>query len=150
MKKLYTLLFVVFIFTFSACSSDDESSKINTEQLFGKWTLNQSIYNGQQETLSDCDKKQTFDFSNDNRLIITTYSGNNCNTPDATVLNYTFSNNVITYTNPTGGFTGGEFTRKYRVNKLTNNNLEIELFYEIDGTGEEGELSDKWITVWVK
>ena len=149
MKNIYNLVAILCVFMITSCGSDDNDNA-QADHLVGKWTLSQSIFNGEQEPLTECDKKETFDFSNDNRLIITTYSGANCSTPDATILDYTYENNIVTYTNPTGGYDGGEFTRKYKVNRLTGSNLELELFYEIDGFGEEGELSDKWVTVWIK
>ena len=150
------LFFIPFLII--SCSSDDDSndSNINTE-IYGKWKISESIYGGETETLDECGLLETFEFFENNKLDIKEYDqiGSNANCTEVglnILLDYSVDGNILTYTNPTGGFNGGEFTRKLTILELTEQTLQLELYYEIDGFEEDGDLPNDeiWISSWAK
>jgi len=148
MNKLYTLLAIAFIFL--SCKSDDETKNVIADKIIEEWTYSKSVFNGTNEDLSNCDKKQTWNFRPNNTLLMTFYVEPDCEYIVTSTLQYSVENNIITYSNPTGGHNGGEFTRKFRINSITDDKMELDLIYEVDGIGEEGNLNDRWVTTWVK
>ena len=159
MKKIkmnYKMLLIIPFLGIS-CSSDDSNDSNISAEIFGKWKISSSIYGGNTENLDQCELLETFEFFENNKLDIKEYDqiGNNTNCTEVggnTLLDYSVVNNVLTYTNPTGGYSGGEFTMKFYIRELSNQNLKLELFYEIDGYGQEGNVpaNEIWISNWTK
>ena len=152
--KLTYKLFAIIPLIFMSCSSDDETydSQISAE-IYGTWNISSSIYAGEAESLDECDLLETFEFFENDKLDIREYYmiGNNteCTLVGGnTLLDYTVENNILSYTNPTGGYNGGEFTKKFYIRELNDQILKLELYYEIDGFGEEGNVSidEIWIS----
>ena len=148
MKKLCTVLFIALIL--NSCNSDDAAKDAYVDKVIGEWTYSKSMYNGVEEELSNCDKMQTWNFRSNNTLLMTFYVEPDCAYIVTSTLQYSVENDIITYSNQTGGGNGGEFTRKYKIISITDNKMELDLIYEIDGIGEEGTLTNRLITTWVK
>jgi hypothetical protein len=156
--KLTYKLFVIIPLILMSCSSDDDinDSQISAE-IYGTWNISSSIYAGETESLDECELLETFEFFENDKLDIREYDmiGNNteCTLVGGnTLLDYSVENNILTYTNPTGGYNGGEFTKKFHIRVLNDQSLKLELFYEIDGFGEEGNISNDeiWISNWTR
>ena len=154
MKKTKLLLSLPIItLLFFSCSNNDDTndSKINGE-IYGKWKISSSIYNGQTENLDACELLETLEFFENNKLDIDEYDivGNNTDcTPvgSSDLINYSKSNDILTWTNPAGGFSGGEFTLKFYIRELTEQKLKLELFYELDGFGNDGNVPNDEIVI---
>ncbi len=69
MKKLNLLLGILIGLTILSCSSDDNDSNSNEPTIIGEWILVNQIYNGQNESLSDCELQETLTFSSSGTLI---------------------------------------------------------------------------------
>lgn len=62
-KAVLFLSFLTLIFT--SCSSDDDSSS-QQDPIIGTWKYHKAFVNGVEQTLTDCEKQETFVFkSND-------------------------------------------------------------------------------------
>jgi hypothetical protein len=60
MKKLI-LLFSVISLALTSCNSDDDSSS-SQDQIIGTWKFHKFFTNGVEETLTDCEKQETYTF----------------------------------------------------------------------------------------
>lgn len=133
MKKL--LLFLAVSMVMVSCSSDDNKS-INVDpdpaSLVGKWKFSRAWFNGQEEDLG-CEESTTYDFKAGNVIAIDEYFGSagNCDHSLSTIA-YSYSNNTITISNPTGGYDGGLYMVKYEILSMTEDKLKIEAVYETD------------------
>lgn len=150
--KLFLTLSISALLLFS-CSNNDNSNDSNTSgKIYGKWKISSSIYNGQTENLNACELLETLEFFENNKLDINEYDiiGNStyCTLVGSNnLINYTKTNEVLTWTNPTGGYSGGEFTLKFYIRELTEQKLKLELFYELDGFGADGNIPNDEITI---
>lgn len=74
--KYTTYLSILFIACtlFTSCKKDDVTE---TDPLIGIWQLEQSFMGGYADTLTDCDKKYTFEFKSDGRAISIDFSDDN-------------------------------------------------------------------------
>jgi hypothetical protein len=144
------LLLLSSVTLLSACDKEDENIDTSTTKLVGKWNLDKKSINGSEMELSECDKKENYEFRSNSQLITIKYSGELCDVMQSSNWNFYQSGNTLTYSNQTAGHNGSELTRKYNIVSLTDNFLQLELTYEIDGIGEEGDVADKVVTTWVK
>ena len=90
MKKIIILL--ITIVSISSCSSNDDDT-VTADAIIGKWQFTSQKVNGVEDS-TICDKKMTFDFSADNKIIITRYSRSSadvCDIPEN--INATWKNN---------------------------------------------------------
>lgn len=152
MKRSYFFKIVV-IFAFScflSCDNEDETIDTATIKIIGTWKLEKKSINDSEVTLSECDKKETYIFDSSIHLTTNTYSGDLCDSISTSNWVYDITNNILSYSNQTAGHNGSEFTRRFHVIDLSDDTMELELFYEVDGIGEEGDLQDKTRTIWVK
>ncbi|WP_019039706.1 lipocalin family protein [Psychroflexus tropicus] len=156
--KINCTLLLAIVLIIVSCSTDDDSNNSNiTAEIYGKWKILESNYGGERETLDECSLLETLQFFENNELEIKEYeqTGNttSCSEvgPDV-FLDFSIENNVLTYTNPTGGFNGGIFTRKFNIIELTEQTLKLELYYERDGFEEDGNLPNNeiWLSTWTR
>jgi len=83
MKNIKYYFVICLITLLSSCSSsDDDSGEANNDTIIGKWQIDQRFNDGVEESLSDCFKTTTIEFTADNRFISTlmdiSTSTNNC------------------------------------------------------------------------
>jgi hypothetical protein len=65
MKKAI-LFFTLATFLLTSCSSDDgDNSSSSQDLLIGTWTWYQSFFNGEEQSLDDCDKMDTIVINSD-------------------------------------------------------------------------------------
>ena len=65
MKKVI-LFFTLATFILTSCSSDDsDNSSSSQDLLIGTWTWHQSYFNGEEQSLDDCDKMDTIVINSD-------------------------------------------------------------------------------------
>lgn len=63
MKKLIWLVSILFIsISFNSCSDDDDDEVVIRDKIIGEWQWNQEFEDGDENTLSTCDKKSTLEF----------------------------------------------------------------------------------------
>ena len=152
MKRSYLFKVVVMLAFYGLLSCDTENETIDpaTIKITGTWKLEKKSINNSEVTLSECDKKETYMFDSSIHLTTNTYSGDLCDSISTANWVYDITNNILSYSNQTAGHNGSEFTRRFHVIDLSDNTMELELFYEVDGIGEEKDLQDKIRTIWVK
>lgn len=152
MKRSYLFKVVVMLAFYGLLSCDTENETIDpaTIKITGTWKLEKKSINNSEVTLSECDKKETYMFDSSIHLTTNTYSGDLCDSISTANWVYDITNNILSYSNQTAGHNGSEFTRRFHVIDLSDNTMELELFYEVDGIGEEGNIQDKIRTTWVK
>src|SRR5690606_11619236 len=152
MKRSYLFKVVVMLAFYGLLSCDTENETIDpaTIKITGTWKLEKKSINNSEVTLSECDKKETYMFDSSIHLTTNTYSGDLCDSISTSNWVYDITNNILSYSNQTAGHNGSEFTRRFHVIDLSNDTMELELFDEVDGIGEEGNIQDKIRTIWVK
>jgi len=134
----------------SSCDTENETIDPATIKIVGEWKLEKKNINGSEVTLSECDKKETYMFDSSIHLTTNTFSGDLCDSISTANWVYDITNNILSYSNQTAGHNGSEFTRRFHVLDLSDDTMELELFYEVNGIGEEGNIKDKIRTIWVK
>ena len=75
MKYLkYIPLFFITVILIS-CKDDEQltNPSIETESLIGLWKFEREFYDDEEATLDDCELKSTFEFKNDNTVIMIDY-----------------------------------------------------------------------------
>lgn len=90
MKKFIYLLFVIV--GLSSCSSNDDDTTA-VDAIIGKWQFTSQKVNGVEDS-TICDRKMTFNFSADNKIVITRYSRSSadvCDIPET--INATWTKN---------------------------------------------------------
>ncbi len=154
--KILLFLLLTSIVLFS-CSSDDSTRSISQDEIFGKWGLTDITFQGQSVNPDECELMLTYEFLENNILDIKEYDaiGNNPNcvlVSGNSTISFSLEGNVISYTNPTGGFTGGEYTIKLNIVELSAQTLKLEAFYEIDGFEEDGTIpqSERYVNIFTK
>lgn len=91
MKKIICLLTIII--SLASCSSNDEDATLNADAIIGKWQFTSQKVNGVEDS-TICDRKMTFNFSVDNKIVITRYSRSSadvCDIPET--INATWTNN---------------------------------------------------------
>lgn len=149
--RLVTLiLFLSSSSLFVSCDKEDENIDTSTTKILGKWNLDKKSINGAEIVLTECEKKETYDFKSSFQLSTISYTGDLCDTVTSSNWVYDITNNRFSYSNQTAGHNGSELTRRYNLVSLTDDNMQLELISEVDGIGEEGDVKDKIVTTWVK
>src|SRR5690554_796288 len=149
-SNFFTIIIISAFSCFSSCDKEDETIDPATIKIVGEWKLEKKSINDSEVTLSECDKKKTYMFDSSIHLTTNTYSGDLCDSISTSNWVYDITNNILSYSNQTAGHNGSEFTRRFHVIDLSDDAMELELFYEVDGIGEEGNLRDKIRTIWEK
>jgi hypothetical protein len=119
MNNLITLLFSLFILTFSSCSKNDDSNQnIDGTLLIGKWKIVSIKNNNEVMNLDNCSTGTYKEYKTDNRY----YEHYLCGTTSyLDPSDYSLSNNKITYVFDDPGLDEPIFT--VNVDELTNNSL---------------------------
>lgn len=136
MKKLkYLTTLIASLTIILSCSDEDNLS----QNLIGKWTLKSRkvVYSKGEvkySTLSECEKKFTYEFVDSKNIIGTEYKGDNCETPKIRNGNYSFNNNTKILIWPNG--------KKYLVSFESNllllqTNYEAPIDFDGDDIGEK-------------
>jgi len=144
------MLFLFSVTLLTACEKEDENIDTSTTKILGKWNLDKKSINGAEMVLTECEKKETYDFKSSFQLSTISYTGDLCDIVTSSNWVYDITNNRFSYSNQTAGHNGGELTRRYNLINLTDDNMQLELISEVDGIGEEGDVKDKIVTTWVK
>ena len=144
------MLFLFSVYLFSSCEQEDEIVENLTYKVLGKWSLDNKKINGSDIALSKCEKDETYEFKSSIHLTTISYSGDLCDNVTSANWVYDITDNIFSYSNQTAGHNGSELTRRYNVLNLTEDNMQLELIFEVDGIGDEGDVVDKVVTTWVK
>ena len=149
-RMVSCMLFLSTVTLLTACDKEDENIDTSTTKILGKWNLDKKSINGSEIVLSECEKKETYEFKSSYQLSTTSYAGDLCDTVKSINWLYDITNNRLSYSNQTAGNNGGELTRRYNIVNLTDVSMQLELISEVGGSGEDGDVEDKIITTWVK
>lgn len=70
MKKPILLAFLALGLAFTSCNKDDDApvAEQQATKLQGTWQLQSQLYDGEQETLNDCELESTIAFKSDNTM----------------------------------------------------------------------------------
>nr|WP_315001856.1 lipocalin family protein [uncultured Capnocytophaga sp.] len=81
MKKLFKMALVaVAIFVTSCGKSDDQTNnQTNNNNLVGSWIIESETENGIAKVLNECEKKNTYTFTTDNKYSLVSYDINPTN-----------------------------------------------------------------------
>lgn len=64
MKKLVLFISILFVaLSFNSCNDDDDEGVVITDKIIGKWQFDQVFEDGDEITLTACDKQSTWEFS---------------------------------------------------------------------------------------
>lgn len=69
MTKNY-LLFGILILFLTSCSKDNDISEADKNELIGQWFVIAEIWDGEKETLTDCDTGQYYQFTAEKEVYI--------------------------------------------------------------------------------
>jgi len=80
MKKLFKMALVaVAIFVTSCGKSDDKTNNQTNNSLVGSWIIESETENGVEKVLDECEKKNTYTFTADNKYSLVSYDINPTN-----------------------------------------------------------------------
>lgn len=80
MKKLLKMAFIaVAIFVTSCGKSDDKTNNQTNNSLVGSWIIESETENGIAKVLNECEKKNTYTFTADNKYSLVSYDKNPAN-----------------------------------------------------------------------
>ena len=80
MKKLFKMALVaVAIFVTSCGKSDDKTNNQTNNSLVGSWIIESETENGVEKVLDECEKKNTYTFTADNKYSLVSYDKNPAN-----------------------------------------------------------------------
>ncbi len=138
MKKLSLIcsLFAIFIMVMS-CNNDDDNSNPDPTQasIIAEWRLTGETTGGVSETLTDCEKQQTFKFFTGGRVdfkVVDDNDGDPCGY-DTESVTYTLSGNILRISIPGAGSSGGTLIFNFEIQTLT----ETALVLRLTGDNEE-------------
>ncbi|WP_438710400.1 lipocalin family protein [Aquimarina muelleri] len=128
MKKL-VLLTLLISTIFTSCSSDDDNNGITEANLIGKWQHTNSIENGEEAILDECDLMDTIEFKANNVITTMTFYTNivvensqtttTCKEDSSETGKWSLSGEIVTNVFENEPYTG-------KVLELTNTTLKIE------------------------
>lgn len=158
MKRVALLFLTVLTVTFtSSCSSDDDSS-LNSGDIIGNWKL--TNYNDpwindieELEDLEPCESLQKRAFSSENITTLTYYYGNNCQYQGTRNDQFSISGNVLTITEPNGGYNPNtDYVVKYNIRTLNATTLVLEGFYVDEGDGYNPNIpqNERFTETWTR
>lgn len=154
MKNLITLLFSLFILTFSSCSKNDDSNdNIDTSLLFAKWDLVSKKVGNNDVALTQCEQENlnsSYEFFSNNTSIkkegyLT--SSSSCSF-DEYPQTYSISNNILTANESENLY---EYQEKYYIVSISSNTLVLKVFYfkeNYNGSIAEENLSESEQTTY--
>ena len=80
MKNLLKMAFIaVAIFVTSCGKSDDKTNNQTNNSLVGSWIIESETENGVEKVLDECEKKNTYTFTADNKYSLVSYDKNPAN-----------------------------------------------------------------------
>lgn len=80
MKKLFKMAFIAAaIFVTSCGKSDDKTNNQTNNNLIGSWIIESETENGIAKILDECEKKNTYTFTADNKYSLVSYETNPTN-----------------------------------------------------------------------
>jgi len=75
MKKFILLLSAITL-TFNSCSSDDDNTPVQEDAFIGIWTQSKLLFEGNEQTINDCDRESAFTINLDGTFTESSYFTN--------------------------------------------------------------------------
>ena len=80
MKNLFKMAFIAAAFFVTSCGkSDDKTNNQTNNSLVGSWIIESETENGVEKVLDECEKKNTYTFTADNKYSLVSYDINPTN-----------------------------------------------------------------------
>lgn len=130
--KQNLLIGILMLLSVFSCSSDDGNSATNQSIIIGEWILVNQIYNGQTETLSECELQETLTF-NSNGTLISYYTDNDPCEFFTETQEYQLNGNELQI------LFGQSSDFRFNILTLTTTQLSIENFFRNGETLEEND-----------
>ncbi|WP_445957339.1 lipocalin family protein [Yeosuana sp.] len=151
-KTILTLLTICFIIS---CSSNDEKST-DSSDLLGKWLITQLDFEDNYSYPNCAVNNNTYEFISNGDLVYKYVTGSNCTQTGTNNYKYTVDGNVLTKTEPNGGYNpNNDYIEKFNIKVLTETKLILEAYYVDEGLDNgEGIINipkeDRREEIWEK
>ena len=135
------LLITFLLLTISSCTKDGNSDSPKTSDILGKWVITQLDFEENYGYPNCAIDNNTYEFISNGDLIYNYITGSNCNQTGTNNYKYTVDGNILTKTEPNGGYNpNNDYIEKFNIKVLTETQLILEAYYVDEGLDNGGGI----------